>query len=129
MIPFAHLSNQLSSSNYPSTLVYNTGNVNLDPNSSRNVAIYNAPGGTVNILSSGSYSCHTCGERFNSQAAKEYHDMVEPYGCSQHKVCFDDWDAHIRNVYHTQCPKPGCPKKGVDFGSDARFMQHWRNKH
>ena len=70
MIPFAHLSNQLSSSNYPSTLVYNTGNVNLDPNSSRNVAIYNAPGGMVNILSSGSYSCHTCGERFNSRQQK-----------------------------------------------------------
>ena len=55
--------------------------------------------------------------------------MDKPYGCSQHEVCFDDWDAHIRNEYHTQCPVPGCPKKGVDFESDARFMQHWRNKH
>ena len=42
---------------------------------------------------------------------------------------FDSWGVHITAYEHRYCPKSGCAKSDVDFGSDSRFCQHWRNKH
>lgn len=133
LAPFSAFSNQLSQSGHPTALVYNTGQLYVDPNSSRHVAIYNAPGGQVHIAGNGAGGggiiCDYCGESFSTQAQRAEHGINLKYACRQHGMCFSSWRTHVNGYSHTMCPIPSCAKAGVDFGSDARFEQHFRNKH
>ncbi|MDI1485718.1 MAG: hypothetical protein OHK93_003907 [Ramalina farinacea] len=53
LVPFQQISEQLSSSSYPTTYVINNGHMNVEYDPNRNIGIYNAPGGTLNIISPG----------------------------------------------------------------------------
>jgi hypothetical protein len=59
------------------------------------------------------------------------HEDQQPEKCYQHQSCFiqHGWKEHLQKVAHTRCPLIGCKKSGADFGTDKRFLQHWRNKH
>ena len=93
-----------------------------------NMFVYNAPGSTVKYVS-GAYKCGTCQRGFDTKANLDAHEQANPKKCGQHQMCFDTWANHVNQHRHTSCPIPYCGKKGVDFGYDARFMQHFRNKH
>lgn len=121
------LSDALQKTNKPTTVLYNEGEAFFQPNANQNIAIYNAPGGNITFLSP--IKCKHCEKEFNSISEREQHYEDYTKTCSQHKVCFDRWTSHVNNSSHTKCPFPGCQKTGVNFGSNARFVQHFRNKH
>lgn len=111
------------------TAIYNEGTI-VVPTSRQdggNIAIYNAPGATV--LLQESYNCDRCKQRFNSHAEKSEHNRLYPQTCTQHNMCLSSWQQHNFQCYHLYCGVWGCAKAGVNFGSDTRYMQHFRNKH
>lgn len=110
------------------TVVYNEGHGVIDGRHKKNILLYNAPGSTCEFVS-GTYTCKSCNMDFDSEAKKERHDVDYPMACSKHYDCFESWTTHVAEYNHTECPIPGCAKAGVDFGTDSRFMQHFRNKH
>jgi hypothetical protein len=122
--------NSLATAEYGSNLtaIYNEGTVVI-PTGRRdnsNVAVYNAPGGTVLLASS--HNCKHCGMSLGSNQAKVAHERMPGY-CRTHNMCFESWTAHNAEYGHYHCGVSGCGKAGVDFGSDARYLQHFRHKH
>lgn len=115
------------SSGQPVTVLYNDGDAIIHDTYNCNVAIYNAPGSTVTFV--GSAKCSSCNKTFSSEAEKEQHYRDYPKTCREHNHCFAYWSNHVDQYSHTMCPISGCAKSSVNFGSNVRFRQHFRNKH
>jgi len=75
--------------------------------------------------------CPCCKKSTKVDPGFQEHDEQFPEKCYEHKRCMEKggWKKHLRSSYHTECPLVGCPKSGADFGTDQRFLQHWRKKH
>ena len=93
-----------------------------------NMLVYNAPGSSVTYVS-GSNGCVPCHIRLSSWADVDNYRVTNSKCYSQHNINIESWSDHVNRYSHTRCRIPNCAKSGVDFGSDARSMQHFRNKH
>ncbi|CZR66290.1 uncharacterized protein PAC_16191 [Phialocephala subalpina] len=72
--------------------------------------------------------CRTCGQMLEPGSD---HDERYPEKCRKHGVCLkrEEWIDHFSRESHSRCPLRDCEKAGVDFGSNERFLQHWKHKH
>lgn len=74
-------------------------------------------------------SCYRCGREFRTEEALQEHNRALPVFCPQHQDCFASWRDHVFSMEHRTCPVPSCAKGHVNFGSDRRFIRHFRDKH
>lgn len=131
-VPYSDLSNSLEQSN-SCTVIYNRGgSIHLPADgSSRNVRILNDHDGNVHISRSDIF-CDTCDKKFATQAAVNAHKQTNPYGCREHAKCYANRSEeyqHLQKTSHHFCLRPGCVKKGFDFGTSRKFLQHWNAWH
>jgi hypothetical protein len=109
-----------------------------------NIVIYNPPGGTVVLREEATNSyqrddydyvlqeeaqfrCSHCRSAFANEADHRQHRRNHPKFCTVHNMCFSSWSDHNRDHVHMHCGVRGCSKG--NFGSDSRYMQHFRYKH
>ena len=119
----------LDASGRPITYIYNDGAVTYDTTASKNqtYAIYNGPNG--HIAFTGQYNCSRCSLQFSTSVELENHSRYQVNWCNQHVQCFASWGTHVQEAQHISCPFPGCAKAGENFGTNERYLQHYRNKH
>lgn len=98
----------------------------------QNIVVYNSARGELLIAppaQSTKVACPRCRLEFNSSTEAQAHRKSMPEYCRVHSLCFDSWEEHNAENRHRRCGVVGCPKATVDFGNNARYLQHHRNKH
>lgn len=119
-----------SSTSQAVTILYNQGHDVIDSHHKQPIVIYNTPGSTFEFASS-TIACSRCTMEFVADSLRVEHQYAYPKTCRLHKHCFVNWKDHVAMAQctHTRCPIPGCAKAEVEFKTNARFLQHFRNKH
>lgn len=89
----------------------------------------NTASGRVEYLESPYNKCSRCGDIFQTaEAMQQHHRLLQDF-CEYHTRCVPSWRHHIYEESHTRCPVRSCAKWRRDFGSNGRFIQHFRDKH
>ncbi|KAK7225435.1 hypothetical protein V2G26_013438 [Clonostachys chloroleuca] len=128
------------STNGNNIAIYNapTGKIVMPANvaDTNNLAIHNAPNGKIIMPTSGANGSHKkaakcgrCRERFATREDKQAHRQAHPQSCKIHSKCFKSWRDHNDRYSHSYCGVADCERAGVDYGTNARYMQHFHGRH